>query len=497
MRHNAKSGFSVLFMVLCTIAASAQTMYVDSLFSANDSLLDVYQYQIPEGYNPDVPAPLLVGWHQWGGSYGEFMYTPFAAEANTRGWIALGAWGGHSMNWTNQDTQEWMQLIIETLTEQWNIDWQRIYMVGGSMGGASGMIYSNNHLDPTRPMVAASASASGILDDERRFIEQGINNSMIEVFGGTWEEVPFTYHRNSAIYFADSLNSMHSNLWHSASYLTYGTDETYHQYHALDLYEVLARFADDVYIGATVTGHGWGVFDVPHVCDWLEQYMLNSDPDTMAISADEDSRNYWTGVSLAAEEVFGLYSAQRSSWSSMGIRYELDGLSNIAEFYLEEFDNADDPETPLQVVVGSADSEFTFGFIRNHLEIETAALLTRNGETVWDWEEWPLNDTLSLNVAAYDTLELVFIPEAVAPETAPVQPRTRLEVLSAANSVQINWGAGPAVVVVYDLLGRELNRMEANRVPLLLKTNGFASGVYFLQAETEQGVQFGRFLVQH
>jgi len=486
-----------MFLTACTTAASAQIMYYDSLYAANDSLLDIFQYQVPDGYNPDLPAPLLVGWHQWGGDEAQFFGTPFAEEANSRGWIALGAWGGHSMNWTNQDTQEWMQRIIEVLTEQWNIDWQRIYMVGGSMGGASGMIYSNNHLDPTRPMVAASASASGILDDERRFIEQGNNNSMTEVFGGTWEEVPFTYHRNSAIYFADSLNSMHANLWHSPTYLTYGTNETYHQYHALDLFEVLSRFADHVYVGATVGGHGWGVFDVPHVCNWLDQFTLVADPDIFAISADEDSRNYWTGVSLAEWGAFGHYSAHRTPWGYTGIHYELNGLMNIAELYLEEYDNGNDPETPLQVAIGNADSEFTLGFIRNHLEIETSALLTRNGETVWDWEDWPLNDTLSLTVAASDTLELLFIPEAVAPEAAPVQPRTRLAVMSVANGVQLNWGAGPAVVVVFDLLGRELRRMEADSVPFLLNTDGFASGMYFLQAETAQGVQFGRFLVKH
>ena len=130
MRYLSKRFFSIMIMAVCTISVSAQTMYVDSLFSANDSLLDKYQYQIPEGYNPDVPAPLLVGWHQWGGDHTQFFYTPFAAEANERGWIALGTWGGHSTNWTNQDSQEWMQRIIETLTEQWNIDWQRSYMVG-------------------------------------------------------------------------------------------------------------------------------------------------------------------------------------------------------------------------------------------------------------------------------------------------------------------------------------------------------------------------------
>ena len=85
-------------------------------------------------------------------------------------------------------------------------------MVGGSMGGAAGAIYANNHLNPNKPMVAATASGSGILDCERRFYEMDGNNSMIEWFGGSPVEVPFEYHRNSAVFFNDLSQSMHINL---------------------------------------------------------------------------------------------------------------------------------------------------------------------------------------------------------------------------------------------------------------------------------------------
>mgnify|MGYP003302974155 CR=1 FL=1 len=109
-----------------------------------------------------------------------------------------------------------MMMLVENeilwMIENYNINDQKIYMVGGSMGGAAGAIYANNHLNPSRPMVAATASASGILDCERRAIEMDGNNSMIEWFGGNYDEFPFEYHRNSAIYFADSTQSMHYNL---------------------------------------------------------------------------------------------------------------------------------------------------------------------------------------------------------------------------------------------------------------------------------------------
>ena len=141
-------------------------------------------------------------------------------------------------------------------------------MVGGSMGGATGAIYANNHLDPTKPMVAATASASGILDCERRAIEMDGNNSMIEWFGGNWDEVPFEYHRNSAVYFADSTQSMHFNLQHLPLYLDFGTSEP-HRTHAEDLYNLIINYNESIWIDTEPTGsHGYTVFDenMPILC---------------------------------------------------------------------------------------------------------------------------------------------------------------------------------------------------------------------------------------
>ncbi len=488
---------TIVFGVFLALSAAAQTVFVDTLFAPSDSLLDIYQYQIPAGYDPQNAAPLLVGWHQWGGNQAEFFYTPFASEANTRGWIALAAWGGHSRNWTNQDTQEWMQRIIEELSEACNIDQRRIYMVGGSMGGASGMICANNHLDPTRPMVAATGSASGILDDVRRYYEQGNNNSMREVFGGKPGDVPFTYHRNSAIFFADSLNSMHCNLLHTPVYLTYGANENEHQQHALDLYDVLTRFSTDVYIGTTSNGHGWGVFDVPHVCDWLAQYTLVSDPDTLVISTDEDSRSYWTSVQLSEPEQFAHYAAGRAAWGAEGIEYRLGGLRNVEWLLLEELDNGNDPQQETRVVIGEAESPFKLGFHRSYQAIDDHPILFLNGTPAWGPAPWPSNDTLALLVAAMDQVELYFYQESVVDTPEPETDGERLRVITLPTGVRLEWGVGSAQVRVFDLLGRQVGATLSGTASCLLETGALASGVYFVQVDDGREVLAGRFQVWH
>ncbi len=280
-------------MLVYTSILTTQIIEEHSLFDENGNEVDIFAYQIPENYNPNNSHPLLVAFHQWGGNQMSPFNTQFDEEANARNWIFMSPFGGSPNNYNHQDAQEWVKQGIQWLEENYNIDKRRIYMVGGSMGGASGAIYANNHLDPTEPMVAATASASGILDCERRAIEMDGNNSMIEWFGGDYDEVPFEYHRNSAVYFADSTQSMHYNLQYTPLYLDFGQTET-HRTHAEDLYSLLQGYNHDMWIDTIPTGsHGYSVIDEVHTCDWFSQFELEDNPSSINVNLDEPSRAYW------------------------------------------------------------------------------------------------------------------------------------------------------------------------------------------------------------
>tara|TARA_Y100000590_G_C15692049_1_gene1003762 strand:+ start:722 stop:2155 length:1434 start_codon:yes stop_codon:yes gene_type:complete len=285
-----------LYIIILSVSIT-QEIFTDYLIIENDTI-DVFSYQIPENYNPNNQHPLLVAFHQWGGNENSNYYTQFDEEANDRGWIMLSPYGGAPNNYNHQGAQAMVEGEILWMMNQFNINKNKIYMVGGSMGGASGAIYANNHLNPNFPMVAATASASGILDCERRAIEMDGNNSMIEWFGGNWDEVPFEYHRNSAIYFADSTQSMHYNLKYTPLYLDFGTTEP-HRTHAEELYEILLNYNESMWIDNNPTGsHGYSVFDENHVCNWLEQFSLDYldqpyTPNHINVNLDEPSRAYW------------------------------------------------------------------------------------------------------------------------------------------------------------------------------------------------------------
>ena len=269
-----------------------QEIFIEYLMMDGDTI-DVFSYQIPESYDGFTACALIVAFHQWGGNENSTYYTTFDEEANSRGWIFMSPYGGSNNNYNHQGAQEMVKNEIIWMMESYNIDSDRIYMVGGSMGGAAGMIYANNHLNPSEPMVAATASGSGILDCERRAIEMDGNNSMIEWFGGNWDEVPFEYHRNSAIYFEDSTRSMHYNLQYTPIYLDFGASEP-HRIHAEEMYAIMLDYNQNMWIDTDPVGsHGFSVMEEEHVCDWLSEFSLETNPNSLFLNLDEPSRAYW------------------------------------------------------------------------------------------------------------------------------------------------------------------------------------------------------------
>jgi len=284
---------AVIFSLCCMMSAIiCQEIIVEYLVEDGDTL-DIFSYQIPAGYSSENPAPILVIFHNWGANHNSNYATYYDERANEYGWFFLSPYGGSGNNYAHQGAQYFFQQEIILLQDNYSIDSDRIYMVGGSMGGAAGAVFANNHLDPSKPMVAATASGSGIHDCERRYWEMDGNNSMIEWFGGTPEEVPFEYHRNSSVFFADSSQSMHYNLQHTPLLLDFSANED-HRYHAEDLYSLLLGYNENMWIETNPEGgHGFTVLDDSLVCDWFSQFELNSDPGNINVNLDQPGRAYW------------------------------------------------------------------------------------------------------------------------------------------------------------------------------------------------------------
>jgi len=292
----------VFGLLILAAAARAQEEYILTIPTTLADTTETFWLQIPAGYQPARPCPLLLGWHQLGGNHLEMRNaTTFDSIANARGWIAASHSGPTPTHWNNQTAQSHVVDVIRWITERYAVDADRIYMVGGSMGGAGPMVFADNHLDPDGPRVAAVASLSGIQDCERRFHEQGWNNSMVGAFGGSPEEVPHTYHRNSAICFADSTQSMHFNARHLPLFLAFGSgvSDSVWRSHAEDLHAEMQGLADTVVLReSSQSGHGWSCGEEELICDFLGAFRLPRAPLTLSINADEAGRWSWTELTF-------------------------------------------------------------------------------------------------------------------------------------------------------------------------------------------------------
>ncbi len=460
---------------------------------------DMLWYQIPSGYNPEVPAPLLFGWHQYGGNAQEFPnQTSFDRECENRGWIAASITGISTTNWTNQSAQASAVSALEYIESLYNIDRTRIYMVGASMGGGSGMIFSNNHLDPAGYMVAATASISGIMDDMRRFDEQGYNFSMTAAFGGTSSEVPFEYQRNSPAYFKDGRFSMHWNLKHVPVNMTVGLDDYPWAFHARDMYDLLVSFADTVYFEQTATtGHGWNVANDSSICEWLSNFSLNDNPEDIVISADEPDVYYWTEVlAQIAPDTFSQYDAEHNvslNYFQLNIGRNLGGIAmNLAYMGLNTTAN-------LEFDINSEQSQECEIVLRDILTLPVEIL--RDGSPFNLWTYSAADDEIVFSTTGNHNYVVVMNHIFEGESIIPVKRTGRITLNSnfGLSSLEFNLDliAG-GEISIFDILGRRVFRqtLELNYYNII-DINGLnlTNGIYFLQLVNGRALQTKKILL--
>lgn len=450
---------TISILLAIAVTAGAQEEYILTIPTTLADTTETFWLQIPAGYQPGRPCPLLVGWHQLGGDHLEMRNsTIFDSIANARGWIATSHSGPASTHWNNPAAQSHVVDVIRWIEERYTVDADRIYMVGASMGGAGGMVFANNHLDPDGPRVAAAASLSGIQDCERRFHEQGWNNSMVGAFGGSPEEVPYAYHQNSAICFADSTQSMHCNARHLPLYLTFGSgvSDSVWRSHAEDLCAVMQGIADTVVLReSSQAGHGWSCGEEKEICDFLGGFRLQRAPLALSINADEEGR--WSWTDLAFRDPDSSFARLEVVAEPAAAELQCVMVRNVAAAVL------DLPAIDFRFAGGSIVCR---GAVRDPGSAELGlrgvpiapTLVTRDGVPYDAWTYDPLELLLTLTVAEDAWYAIGFDASAIAGPSAE----------AGVERLRVRWDLGAGELVcrpgshgaldwaVYDALGRRI-----------------------------------------
>ena len=154
------------FSITINVAFSQQTIN-GSL--THDGINREYIMYIPESYNEDVAAPLVFNFHGYGSNAGQqAFYGDFKAIADTAGFIVVHPEGtmhngsthfnvgGFTLGSTADDVG-FTEAMIEKISDERNIDSERIYSTGMSNGGFMSFLLACQLSDK----IAAVASVTG------------------------------------------------------------------------------------------------------------------------------------------------------------------------------------------------------------------------------------------------------------------------------------------------------------------------------------------------
>ncbi len=116
---------------------------------------------VPE-HDTSTDIPLLVAFHRFGNTMWDIVInTQLPREANIRDWYLLAPLGASDITFSSIESQMNTELVLGVVCEMFNVDQQRIYGIGHSMGGGNVLNYAARHVDPAKPMFAAVVNHTG------------------------------------------------------------------------------------------------------------------------------------------------------------------------------------------------------------------------------------------------------------------------------------------------------------------------------------------------
>lgn len=210
--------------------------------------------------------PVLIFHHGYGMDQTQLTdRTGLAAAAVQEGWLAASATFGGRAHWGNEQALRQTGLLIQELVANHQVDPQRIYLVGFSMGGGTALLAAANPLGlPYR--VAAVASTQGFTDLEAMTSEESgggvYAKSVQEAYGGSLTSAVVAAHSPQAQ--AERLRGIPVYLEHGSADTSVRVSQAYQMDAKLTELGIAHEFK--IYNGA---GHGEQTIDEAAIVGFL------------------------------------------------------------------------------------------------------------------------------------------------------------------------------------------------------------------------------------
>jgi acetyl esterase/lipase len=276
---------------------------------------EIFEYQLGNDYDEfGAPHPLVVAYHGYGASHSSVAaQSTIDEECNTRGWVYMAPTGIDDQLFGSPVSQQNTQAAIQWMLDNWNIDPDRIYMVGFSVGAGIVSNFTARRRDPDGMMIAAVGIVSGTYDWTMSYVNGSAPlQALLENFynfGGSPTTYPFRYKRSSDLYFragtypplpgtVEPEDSMATNLGSTPVYHTWDTGDWLPEAEAQNpVMGTILSGLGGTYMQVTTSGtvdpntllpapHSWAVLDEVDLFDFFDGKTVDRTPNSFDAQLD-------------------------------------------------------------------------------------------------------------------------------------------------------------------------------------------------------------------
>jgi predicted esterase len=285
---------------------------------------EIIQYKLPDLYDDAGPAhPMVIAYHGYGSSAkSPANQSEVDDEANARNWVYLSVTGLDDMLLGSPLSQQNTEAAIQWMINNFNVDPDRLYMVGFSAGAAISANFAASHRDPDGIMIAALGLVSATGD---WVMEYNMGDASLQAwlenfynFGGPPSTNLFNYQAAGTMYNDQASyppvtsavpqvpESMVTNLGSVPTYITYDDQDTLLQVPVLCEQIAATLIAAGTTVQKTIASgtmlpgppsvpapHSWAVLDEIELFDFLSGRTVDRTPATFSAQQAVSSSVSW------------------------------------------------------------------------------------------------------------------------------------------------------------------------------------------------------------
>lgn len=442
--------------------------------------VEFLQYQLPTSYDARKPEghPLVIAYHGYAGSHQSVaLQSTIHVECDNRGWLYLSPIGLDSHFFGPPVTMQHLRAAVDWMLEEYNVDEDRIYMVGFSMGAGVAANFTARHRDPDDLMIAALGLVSGTFDwTQEHSLTTSAAHFYMEhplCFAGPPSAEPFNYQRASTQYF-DPLSytastlpgtwledlSMGINLSNLPIYMTWDVDDPLQQVPAGNT-ELAARFGAmgvelvTEVISGTAMPHSWSVLDESALFDFFDGRVVEREPTDVSVLTDEAGVASFLTITPRDAGEFTRVDAEGVGASGQVV---IDRAEN-AELVEVDVQGADVSGVwPVRLTASTTDPDGFTLRSTNYDELPSYKLDHVSGALVEGTQSDPTTDSLILDVEGPATLDVDVVSEPwtgkllTTPNPVPIGSSVAVEIDSDPStlSLWLNLGFEETLVPIKD-----------------------------------------------